>query len=184
MRKKRDTKQLLIESLLDLSKSTPVEKISVRKIVDNCGIGRQTFYNHFRDKYDLIDYFYYSNTDRIINENVYKKPWKDIIIATLRFFYENRQFFKSALKETGQLAFINSCYEYTENMYIVYIKKCNNNKIAEDVLFQIEFNCYGAVSMLKKWFMNDMDRTPEEIGTNIWDAMPGKMKHFFENDKE
>lgn len=177
MEKKRDTKKLLIESLLDLSKTIPTDKITVRDIVENSGVGRQTFYNHFRDKYDLIDYFYSSKVDSIIRSNMQaRRPWIDSIIDVLVFFQENKQFFKSAIIENGQLAFFSIYYEHTRNAYISFITDHSSGSISDEMLFQVEFNCYGAVNMVRKWLLNNMDSTPQALGNNIWNAMPAEMK--------
>ena len=52
--KKRTSKQIFAETLLELSKRMPVDKITVKQIVDESGLSLQTFYNHFLDKADLI----------------------------------------------------------------------------------------------------------------------------------
>lgn len=180
MEKKKNTKQLLVESLLELSKVIPIEKISVKEIVQNCGVGRQSFYNHFHDKYDLIEYFYASRVDMIIEGNLNKKTWKETIIDVLQFFYDYRQFFKSAIIENGQLAFINIYYEHTKKAYINFIISHNDGCISDSMLFLVEFNCFGAVNMVKKWLLNNMNRTPEALGNDLWMALPADMKTFIE----
>ena len=47
MVKKKTTKELLRESLEELLKCKPFEKITISEISENCGIGRRTFYNNF-----------------------------------------------------------------------------------------------------------------------------------------
>ena len=53
MPRSNQTKRLLAQSLMDLMMTTPLEKISVNDIVDHAGVGRNTFYYHFEDKYDF-----------------------------------------------------------------------------------------------------------------------------------
>ncbi|MGE5632222.1 MAG: hypothetical protein ACM3TR_14160 [Caulobacteraceae bacterium] len=48
------TKKALANSLKKLMKSLPLNKISVKNIVDDSGLNRQTFYYHFQDIYDLL----------------------------------------------------------------------------------------------------------------------------------
>ena len=40
----------------ELMKRKSLEKITVSDIVQNCGLNRQTFYYHFQDKYDLVNW--------------------------------------------------------------------------------------------------------------------------------
>ena len=55
MPRSNQTKQLLAQSLQELMATTPLEKISVNDIVDHANVGRNTFYYHFEDKYDLVN---------------------------------------------------------------------------------------------------------------------------------
>lgn len=176
----KEKKELLAESLLELAQSMPVEKITVRAIVENCGVGRQTFYNHFPDKYELINWFYSSNLDRIIEENVKTELWRTVIIKALVFIYNKKKFFGNAISEEGQISFFKSYFEHTKNAYIKHIKNhYGEEELTEDLLFDIQFNCYGAVTMVKNWLLNNMDVSPEILGTRIANAMPESMKKYF-----
>ena len=53
-----DTKTIFGESLLALNKTKDLDKITISDILRQAGFSRQTFYNHFADKYGLIQYVY------------------------------------------------------------------------------------------------------------------------------
>ena len=53
------TKNALASALKDLMKRKPFSKISVRDICDECGMNRKSFYYHFKDKYDLVNWIFY-----------------------------------------------------------------------------------------------------------------------------
>ena len=48
----------LADAMKQCMRSAPVEKITVREIVEACGVTRQTFYRNFQDKYDLINWYF------------------------------------------------------------------------------------------------------------------------------
>ena len=50
------TKIMYKNALLELSKKQPLCKITVKTIIDYTESAKQTFYNHFDDKFDLINY--------------------------------------------------------------------------------------------------------------------------------
>lgn len=50
------TDQILAESLKALVLKKPVEKITIKEITDKAGVIRPTFYNHFQDKYELLEW--------------------------------------------------------------------------------------------------------------------------------
>ena len=47
---------LLAESFKELAKKHPIEKITIKEITDLAGVIRPTFYNHFQDKYELVEW--------------------------------------------------------------------------------------------------------------------------------
>lgn len=51
-----NTKQMLADALIDLSNKKDFSKITVSEIVNYCGINRKTFYYHFTDIYDLLEW--------------------------------------------------------------------------------------------------------------------------------
>ena len=58
-------KYKLANGMKELLVHTPVDKITVKQIVDQCDVTRPTFYRHFKDKYDLINWYF----DKILLES-------------------------------------------------------------------------------------------------------------------
>ena len=56
--KQEKTKYKLAASMKECMKQMPVDKITVKNIVEGCGVARQTFYRNFLDKYDLINWYF------------------------------------------------------------------------------------------------------------------------------
>ena len=50
-----DMKRTIAEMLIKLLEHKPVDKITVKELVDACGISRQTFYYHFQDIMEVIE---------------------------------------------------------------------------------------------------------------------------------
>ena len=59
-----DIKEILANGLLDLCHKKDLSQITVKDLLEATGVSRQTFYNHFLDKNDLIQYIY---NHKIIN---------------------------------------------------------------------------------------------------------------------
>ena len=47
---------VLAESLKELAATRPIDKITIKEITDRAGVIRPTFYNHFQDKYELLEW--------------------------------------------------------------------------------------------------------------------------------
>ena len=58
MAKSESTKYRLAEAMNTCMKTTSVDDITIRQIVEVCGVTRQTFYRNFLDKYDLINWYF------------------------------------------------------------------------------------------------------------------------------
>ena len=52
------TKRALASALRELMKEVPFDKIQVSHICDRCGMNRKSFYYHFKDKYDLLNWIF------------------------------------------------------------------------------------------------------------------------------
>lgn len=100
--KRKTTKDILAESFLELAETKRIDKIRISDITDNCGMSPPTFYNHFRDKYDLLVWIHTSRVSKImskIDKDGYR--WKDTLLDGARYYYENRGYIINALKHTG-----------------------------------------------------------------------------------
>ena len=74
--KKELTKNLLALSFKELIMKMPFEKITVKMITDGADVIRPTFYKHFQDKYEIIEYILEKEIkDKI---QVLKMTWKTI----------------------------------------------------------------------------------------------------------
>ena len=67
-----NVKETLADALIRLSAAKPISRITVQDIVNECNTSRRTFYNHFHDKYELINWIYESKTNKILDRNLYR----------------------------------------------------------------------------------------------------------------
>ncbi len=98
------TKNALAASMKKLMRQRPFEKISVSDICNECGINRKSFYYHFRDKYDLVNWIFDVGFVSELDLNSYKTgyEWLEDIC---RYFYRERVFYRAALRIEGQNSF-------------------------------------------------------------------------------
>ena len=62
------TKKAIKESFIKLLNERPMNKISVKDIVEDCGINRNSFYYHFQDIPALLEEIVTENTVEIIKK--------------------------------------------------------------------------------------------------------------------
>ena len=52
------TKKALADALKKMMVIKPIDRITVNDLVETCGVSRQTFYYHFDDVYDLLEWVF------------------------------------------------------------------------------------------------------------------------------
>ena len=100
------TKSALASALKELMETTPFAKITVSDICAKCNMNRKSFYYHFKDKFDLVNWIYdveYLSHVQI-GENLI--GW-DSVLHLCDYFYENKDFYRKVMKVEDQNSFIN-----------------------------------------------------------------------------
>ena len=64
------TKEIIIKTLFELLNEKPLAKITVKDIVERCGVNRNTFYYHFRDILDVVEYALLREVDKVFERPV------------------------------------------------------------------------------------------------------------------
>ena len=100
------TKKVLAYALKNLMETRPLNKITAGDICEACDMNRKSFYYHFQDKYDLVNWIFY--TEFFDEFQVERTSSADALVRLCEFFEKNREFYRNALKQQGQ----NSFYEY------------------------------------------------------------------------
>lgn len=141
MSKPEITKRILAEGLISLMEKQPLAKIGIGDIAEECQLNRNTFYYHFKDKFDLVNWIFYSWLAKEVSDeqNADISTWQFIEHICVHF-YENQAFYINALSVSGQNCFSEYCVELlcslintsgddipafdTENDYGEYFDKC------------------------------------------------------------
>ncbi|MCF0145568.1 MAG: TetR family transcriptional regulator, partial [Eubacterium sp.] len=104
------TKQALANSLKKNMRTKPFDKISVIDICEGCGMNRKSFYYHFKDKYDLVNWIFYTDFILLSITKTYRDGW-DLIEMIAELFYADREFYRRALEIEGQNSFRDYFYD-------------------------------------------------------------------------
>ena len=90
------TKRALATSLKKLLSQKELTKISIKDITDDCGIQRQTFYYHFADVYDLIEWIYTNEVIKpIIHDKDTYEKWKEGFLSIFNYVQDNKDFVRN-----------------------------------------------------------------------------------------
>lgn len=154
------TKKALANALKELMTEKSFEKISVSDICDRCGMNRKSFYYHFKDKYDLVNWIFYTDFIRNMKFDSYDKGW-DVVSDLCRHFYKEKAFYRAAFKIEGQNSFKDYVLETLEPITRYFID--GSEMIIDDEEFFMTFLGDAFLSAIMRWLREGMQLAPEEF---------------------
>ena len=85
------TRRTIMDAFIRLLDERPVNKISVKDIVEDCGINRNTFYYHFSDIPELVEEIVKSKADAIVGAGAGISSLEECVEAAMRHCKEHRR---------------------------------------------------------------------------------------------
>ncbi|MGN0306621.1 MAG: dihydroxyacetone kinase transcriptional activator DhaS [Lachnospiraceae bacterium] len=154
------TKKALAAALKELMEEKPFEKISIGDICEACEMNRKSFYYHFRDKYDLVNWIYDVEFLAIVGKKEYPAAW-DLLQELCTYFYENRSFYRKALKMEGQNSFSEHFREYLYPTLYAYLESDMEPKEVLD--FYIIFFADAYICAIERWLLKKEPEEPKQL---------------------
>lgn len=175
--KKLDTSGILADALLALLKEKTFESVTVEDIINRCGASRPTFYRHFKDKYDLMNWIYMRRAEELKNYS----DCKYVLFQSACYVKEFQDYFKSIIKFRGQNSFTEFLFSYGLNYYKEQIiKRSGADKLTDDILLELKMYVAGQVFMTSDWLNSGLRESPEKISQIEYDNMPKSIKELLE----
>ena len=162
------TKLALSNALKELLTEQPFEKISISDICDRCRMNRKSFYYHFRDKYDLVNWIFdtefmelnrlHALDSRLLSSS-FDDRWKNIEVFC-HYFYDNRVFYRSVLKVEGQNSFASHFREFLQPLLRLRVEELLVEEVPQIVY---DFVADGIVCAIERWLLEKNCISPEEF---------------------
>ena len=92
-----DTKQMISDHLTSLLMKKNLEDITVKCLVEDCRISRQTFYYHFQDLTDVIQWKIHQRIQQSLQDSLKAASLKEAIRIFVSGAEENRKLLKKLL---------------------------------------------------------------------------------------
>lgn len=169
------TKTALAASLKKISETTPIDRITVTQIVDDCGVNRQTFYYHFKDIYDLVSWIYQKDTMETIGEKKTYDTWQNGFMNVFTYVLANRSFVLRTYYSSCRQHLLNFLYKEVYDLLIGVVNECAEKFSVreDDKTFIANFYKYAFVGIVFEWIENDMYQKPEVIVRQISTLVEG-----------
>ena len=149
------TKKAFMDAFCELYSQKPIEKISVQEITNMAGYNRSSFYQHFRDVYDLLDYLEKDVLDSMRQRQMDKGSIQKMLSA-----FDEKGFYLNALFG-----------DYGGNRFLEKLKdnipfeshQLNISKENPLSPYLMEYHLSTVLSLLRLWHRRQRDISPEEI---------------------
>lgn len=154
-----ETKNLLAQTFKTLMSERQFSKITVTDICDRCHMNRKSFYYHFRDKYDLVNWIFTTEFIDTLDLSGDIDVWW-VIQSMCKYFFAGKKFYINALKSEEQ----NSFRDHLRNFLYDLMKESRAvlSLTEKQAAFFARFFCDAALISIERWITCTSDVSPDE----------------------
>ncbi|MGB8456054.1 MAG: TetR/AcrR family transcriptional regulator C-terminal domain-containing protein [Anaerocolumna sp.] len=169
------TKLALAASLKKFLNHKTLDKISVKEIVGDCGVNRQTFYYHFQDIYGLVEWIFITEGMKILDGKKTYDSWQEGFLQVFYYVEENKLLVINTFHSIGRDHLERFLYNEVYKLLIdVVDEQAQGMKVSEENKnFIADFYKYAFVGVMLDWIRNGMKEDPKEIIDKISKLITG-----------
>lgn len=161
------TKKALVDAFKQIMQEKPFDKISVSDITNACHLNRQTFYYHFEDKYDLMNWLYYQEIFLPLVENLnhqnYQKSFEEMFAKMLT----EKEIYQNALSMSSDFGFKQYLHSILEQLITMIFD--SNQSTRNELIYNldIQFYTHGLMGIILDWVNQGMKIKPAELASEM-----------------
>lgn len=177
------TKRALAASLIKLLSQKPLDKVTVKDIIEDCGVNRQTFYYHFKDIYDLVEWSCIEDASRALQGKKTYDTWQEGLQQIFEAVLENKPFILNVYRSVKREQVENYLYSLTYQLIEGVVEEQSENLMVteEQKKFIADFYKYSFVGVMLDWIKRGMKEAPEEIANMVCVTMHGNVGNSLRN---
>nr|WP_325217086.1 TetR/AcrR family transcriptional regulator [uncultured Oscillibacter sp.] len=159
------TKRALEASLKNLLLQKPLNKITINDITEDCGISRMTFYYHFKDIYDLVEWSCMEDAARALEGKKTYDTWQEGFLNIFRAVQANKPFVMNVYRSVSRERVEQYLKPLIHNLVLGVIEeKSAEMAVSEaDKSFIAYFYEYAFIGIMLDWISENMKGDPEII---------------------
>ena len=169
------TKRALAASLKNMLLKKPLNKITINDIAEDCGINRMTFYYHFKDIYDLVEWTCEEAAAQALEGKKTYDTWQQGFLNIFYAVLENKPFIMNVYRSVSREQVEIYLYRVTYDLLIGVVneRSANMSVSEDDKKFIADFYKFAFVGILLAWIQNDMKANPKQIVNRISNLIHG-----------
>ena len=161
----RRRKEQMAQSLKRLMAKKSLQKITIQEIADDCGINRYTFYYHFKDIYDLVEWSCQEDAAKALAGKKTYETWQQGFEQIFEAVLANKPFIMNVYRSVSREQVENYLYKLTYDLLegVVEEQAAGMCVRPEDKAFIANVYKYAFVGLMLDWIKHDMKGEPKEI---------------------
>ena len=177
------TKRALAASLKNMLLKKPLNKITINDIAEDCGINRMTFYYHFKDIYDLVEWTCEEDAAKALEGKKTYNTWQQGFLNIFYAVLENKPFIMNVYRSVSREQVEIYLYRVTYDLLIGVVneRSANMSVSEDDKKFIADFYKFAFVGIMLEWIKNDMKADPKQIVDRISNLIHGDITRALEN---
>ena len=154
------TKRALEQSLKNLLLQKPLNKITISDIADDCGINRMTFYYHFKDIYDLVEWSCQEDAAKALAGKKTYETWQQGFEQIFEAVLANKPFIMNVYHSVSREQVENYLYQLTYDLLegVVEEQAAGMSVRPEDKAFIANVYKYAFVGLMLDWIKHNSRR--------------------------
>ena len=177
-----NVKEILATGLLELVENNLLDSITIKQLLNYTGVSRQTFYNHFLDKNDLIQYIYITKIIPDYHDDNMNMNFKESLIVSFQNMKKYHKFLKEACMYDGQNNLKDYICEHCKEFDLKWHQSLYGDKPMSDALrFATIYHASASSAMSLSWILSDMPVSCEEMADMITRMRGIGMDKLFED---
>ncbi len=171
------TKRALEQSLKNLLLKKPLTKITVADIAEDCGINRMTFYYHFKDIYDLVEWSCLEDARKALDEKKTYETWQQGLLQIFEAVQENRPFILNVYRCVHREQVEKYLQPLVDRLLLDVINEEADGITVrdEDKQFIAQVYSYVFIGLMLDWIKDDMHEDPQLIVDRLAKLIKGSM---------
>ena len=171
------TKRALEQSLKNLLLKKPLTKITVSDIAADCGINRMTFYYHFKDIYDLVEWACLEDAKRALDEKKTCDTWQQGLLQIFEAVQQNKPFILNVYRCVHREQVEKYLQPLVDHLLLDIIQEKSNGMTVrdEDKQFIAQIYSYVFIGLMLDWIKEDMREDPQNIVDRLAKLITGSI---------
>lgn len=176
------TKRAIQASFVKLLNQKTLDKITVKDIVEDCGINRNTFYYHYQDVYALLQDVFESEITSGDLSSINADNWKDSFSKAINFALQNKKavyhVFNSSHREMLERYLWEVSASYTKDFVLAQARGLDIAPV--DLEYVTVFYKHAFMGIVEEWLARDMKNDPIEGIEHFGRIFEGSMRAILE----